>query len=203
MLIEHFLITEVNETNVYLVGCLETREGALVDAGGFDLRVVEAAERRGLRVGSILITHDHFDHTGGLAEYRGAFPGCRVLAGHARAGGDDATAVADGDSLAIGRLAVRVLAIPGHTPESVAFHFTRGDASGAPGQAAVPVSVVFPGDVLFAGSVGGTAGQSAHDREVRGIREKLLTLPESTAVYPGHGPATTVGVERRNNPFLT
>jgi len=69
MYIEHFLLTEVNETNSYLVGCLQTRQAALIDAGGFDTRIVNTARREGLNVTWILITHDQYDHTGGLAEY--------------------------------------------------------------------------------------------------------------------------------------
>jgi len=194
MYIEHFLLTEVNETNSYLVGCLQTRQAALIDAGGFDTRIVNTARREGLNVTWILITHDHYDHTGGLAEYRDEFPDARIVAGCKKPGGVKAQKADDGHTLQVGSLAVRTLAIPGHTPDCVAYYFTR--------ETPPAVSALFAGDILFAGSVGGASGAN-HDSEIRGIREKILTLPESTPIYTGHGPGTTVGIEKGHNPFLT
>ena len=193
MFVEHFLIVEVNETNVYLVACPITRQACLIDAGGFDARVVDVARANDLDMRAILITHDHYDHTGGLDEYLKAFPGCEIMAGGGRAGGHKAITVADGQELRGGDVTVRVLTIGGHTPDSVAYLFT---SPGPPAAAAL-----FSGDALFAGSVGGAHG-AAHDQEIDAIRRKMFTLPESTPVYPGHGPATTVGIEKHSNPFF-
>lgn len=200
--LEHFLIPDANETNVYLIACLETRQAALIDAGGFDPRVVEAAREREFRVGVILITHDHYDHTGAIGEYVSSFPACEIVAGSSRAGGRTARAVRDGEIIAVGNLEARALSIPGHTSDSTAYHFTRRAGAATAGKAAPEISVVFSGDALFAGSVGGTSGEAAHEREKAGIREKLFVLPGATIIYPGHGPATTVDVEKRYNPFF-
>ncbi len=197
MLLEHFLLTEVNEANVYVVACEKSRQACLVDAGGFDQRVVDFAREHDLEMRSILITHDHYDHTGGLAEFVDAFPRAEVLAGTDSAGGLGARALADGDHLRFGSLDLNVLAIPGHTPDSLAFHFACHDAdTGRP-----TGLVLFSGDALFAGSVGGASGAN-HDQEIQGIRSKFFALPPETAVYPGHGPATTIGVEMQHNPFF-
>jgi hydroxyacylglutathione hydrolase len=193
MFVEHYLIVEVNETNVYLVACPTTRQACLIDAGGFDPNVVETARANNLEVRSVLITHDHYDHTGSLSEYLDAFPECEIVAGGARAGGRAATAASDGLELRVGELRARVLAIGGHTPDSVAYYFTAADPPAS--------SALFSGDALFAGSVGGAHG-AAHDQEIDAIRRKIFVLPESTPVYPGHGPATTVGVEKHANPFF-
>jgi glyoxylase-like metal-dependent hydrolase (beta-lactamase superfamily II) len=201
MWLEHFLITSVNEANLYLAACLETREAALIDAAAFEPKVVETARARDLKVRALLVTHDHYDHTGGVAGYLDAFPGCEVIAGSSSAGGCRARATSDNESFRIGRLLCRALALPGHTRDSVAYYFT-GPANEAAAERAVAVSVLFSGDALFAGSVGGTAGASDHQREIDGIRTRIFTLPESTVVYPGHGPATTVGIEKRHNPFF-
>ena len=87
----------------------------------------------------------------------------------------------------MGKLTGRVLATPGHTPEGVSLAF--------PGH-------VFTGDALFAGSVGGTASQANYDQQIAAIRTQVFSLPPETEVHPGHGPSSTVAVERRYNPFF-
>jgi len=199
MFVEHFLIPEANEANVYLLACSETRRAALIDAGGFEHRVVDCARENSFHVQYILVTHDHYDHVGGLASYVQAFPGCEVIAGGANPGGISARAPADGGPIHVGKLKGTALAIPGHTEDSMAWLFEAGDDSACFGLAP---AVVFCGDVLFAGSIGGTFGSAAHEQEIQGIRRKLFTLPDNTVLYPGHGPATTVGIEKHHSPFF-
>jgi len=99
--------------------------------------------------------------------------------------------LAEGDEIELGKTRLRVLHTPGHSPGSVCFY----DAAGG---------TVIGGDVLFQGSIGRTdLWEGDYDTLIASIREKLLVLPDETVVYPGHGPATTIGVERRTNPFLT
>jgi len=203
MWLEHFLMVDVNESNVYLVACLGTRRAALIDAAAFDKGILAAVRDNGFSVSAILITHDHYDHTGGLADYVAAFPDCEVIAGGPTAGPCDARVVRDGEVLHVGNLTTRVLAMGGHTDDSVAYHFTeiiRAAESASPSP--LSASILFSGDALFAGSVGGTAGESNRREELASIRSKVFSLPESTIIYPGHGPATTVGVEKRHNPFF-
>jgi hydroxyacylglutathione hydrolase len=164
-------------------------EGIFVDPGGWDDAILATAAQAGIRVGAILLTHGHWDHTEGLAE------ACANLRAPVYAHADDLRLLAqepdvvlEGDEvLSCGSLAWRVIHLPGHTAGSVAY--------AAPG-------VAFVGDTLFAGSVGGTPTLGEFERERSGIRERLFILGDATRIYPAHGPATTIGIERRYNPFL-
>lgn len=213
MFFEHFLMAEANESNVYLAACAVTRDALIVDAGGWLPAVAEgvreprfatmpkAVGTQGLTVRWICVTHDHYDHTGALDRFRAEFPEAAVVRGVA--GSEPARSgdvlLADGDTLAIGTLTLQALFLPGHTTDSTAYRLTRA-AGVAPGRPAV--ECLFSGDVLFAGSIGGCSSPAQNALEVDGIRRRILTLPEDTPVYPGHGPATTVGIEKRHNPFL-
>ncbi len=213
MIVETFPVG-VLQCNCAIVGCEDTREALIIDPGGDPDRILAAAERLGLRPRYLLHTHAHFDHVGGtrrLADLTGAVvalhPDDRPLYEHLA----EQTAffglppveaaevthwLKDGERLAAGSAAAAVLHTPGHTPGSVSFATPRGDAD--------PRDVVlFSGDTLFLGGVGRTDlwGGSA-DQLFESIRTRLLALPDDTPVIPGHGPATTIGRERRTNPFL-
>jgi hydroxyacylglutathione hydrolase len=185
MILRHFL-TEANESNAFIVACEETREALMVDAGDFDPAIADFLDEQGLRLTTVFITHDHYDHTGGLAA-AAARDGATVLASGGRPGGVPAQAVHHGDAVHVGTLTGNVLATPGHTPDSVSLAF--------PGH-------VFTGDALFAGSVGGTASSSAARRQLDHLRENILSLPPDTEIHTGHGPSSTVAIESRYNPFL-
>ena len=199
MYLEHFLIPEVNETNVYLVACERRGQALVVDAGGFTREIVDRVLSSRFHVGHILITHDHYDHVDGLEEYMGAFPDSKVVSSSGACGGAVAQRIADNDEFSVGDLTIRALHIPGHTESSTAYHVAlcQQEAPFAP-----TPSILFSGDTLFAGSIGGTIGASAHSTEVNGIREKIFALPDSTIICPGHGPMTTVGIEKNANPFF-
>lgn len=185
MIVRHFL-TDNNESNVFVAVCPETSEAIIVDAGACDPAIVGFIEQCSLKPAALFITHDHYDHTEGLAQFVQRF-GVEVYAGSSRAGGRPATAVTDGSEIAVGRLTGRVFAVPGHTQDSVCLAF--------PGH-------VFTGDALFAGSIGGTGGESAKRQLIDGITRKLFSLPHDTALHPGHGPSSTVSIESRFNPFF-
>jgi glyoxylase-like metal-dependent hydrolase (beta-lactamase superfamily II) len=193
--------------NCYLVIDEEARQCVIVDPGedaGLILRQVAAA---GARLVAVWLTHAHLDHVlgvGRVAAETGApvflHPADRALYDHvpeqAAAFGLRAAAVpppdrafAHGDAVRVGGLAFSVRHTPGHSPGSVCL---LGDG------------VVFAGDVLFQGSIGRTDLPGGDlDALLASIERELLVLPDSTIVYSGHGPQTTIGAERRGNPFLT
>jgi glyoxylase-like metal-dependent hydrolase (beta-lactamase superfamily II) len=202
MLIRDFLIPEVNETNVYLVACESERRAALIDTGGWRPDAVRWLREQGLELSLICLTHSHYDHTEALYHYAREFPLAERVAGCDRIGEFDCRRPRDDKEFMLSSIRIRALAIPGHTPDCVAYLFEQAASiadSNGPGRPAA--RVLFCGDVLFAGSVGGAQG-AERERELKGIRRKILTLPEDTLVYPGHGPGTTVGIEKRHNPFL-
>lgn len=195
------------QTNCYIVGCDETKECAIIDPGGHPGRILAEVERRGLKVKVILNTHGHFDHTdanGALVQATGAplaiHPEDRPLleasGGAAWFGVYANTSPApdlelhEGDKLEVGQLCFQVLHTPGHTPGHVCFYEAEQ-------------KVLFDGDVLFNQGVG-RADLPGGDwlQLLDSIQHALMVLPEETVVYSGHGPATTIGEEKRLNPYL-
>lgn len=198
----------ITMTNCYLVGCEETREGVVIDPGGHPDRILRAIEETGLTIRYVLNTHCHFDHMGAnadIVEATGA-----LLALHpaelpileARGGASwfgvpvKASPPPDvelhgGDLLEIGRLRLQVLETPGHSPGGLTFYLAEEKAA-------------FDGDVLFAMGVGRTDLPGGDwETLLRSIREVLFALPDDTVIYPGHGPHTTVGREKRMNPWVS
>ena len=177
----------IGEVNCFVYGCEETKEAVLVDAGKFEPAVADYVRAEGLKLSTIFVTHDHGDHVAGVAECAEKF-GAKVVAGTAEPGGYKAdTVVAHGDEVKVGNLAGRVVSTPGHTPVALSLIF--------PG-------MVFSGDALFAGSVGGTSSEENFAMQIDAIRQHLLTLPGDTQVHSGHGPATTISIEKKYNPFF-
>jgi hydroxyacylglutathione hydrolase len=193
--------------NCYLVIDEPSGACAIVDPGEEAGLIAHKIAAAGVTPVAIWITHAHVDHVLGVARLKaetGApvhlHPADRLLYDHvpeqAAAFGMEAGRLPDpdrplaaGDRLPVGGLEFRVSHAPGHSPGSVLF---------------VGQGVVFAGDVLFQGSIGRTDLPGGDfDTLIRSIERELLTLPDSTIVYTGHGPDTTVGRERRANPFLT
>jgi glyoxylase-like metal-dependent hydrolase (beta-lactamase superfamily II) len=183
MILEQFLLAG-NETNCYVIACSETGFAAVIDPGEWNNQISDFIREQELTPKLILITHNHNDHTGGIEALRGEFD-VRVLAhpnGYAHDEG-----VTDGQIVELGELKIKVLETPGHTDDSVTF---------------VLGCDVFCGDLMFAGSVGGVPDRMSYDQEVSVIRDKILPLGDDMILHPGHGPATTVQLERLFNPFL-
>jgi glyoxylase-like metal-dependent hydrolase (beta-lactamase superfamily II) len=195
------------QSNSYLLADEVTREAALFDPGMESEPVADILARERLIVTAIINTHGHFDHVFGNAYFK-AKTGAPLLMHRADLDlvkrleeqslyfGFRATPspppdrfLEEGDEVRVGGIRLRVLHTPGHSAGGICL-VTDGTA--------------FVGDTLFAGSIGRTdlPGGSA-ETLLTSIREKLLTLPDDTVIYPGHGPATTIGHERRHNPFLT
>lgn len=194
------------QNNSYLVVDDATRRAALIDPGMESEPILEAIRADGIQLETLILTHGHFDHVCGIPLFKSAtsaqivmHPGDLPLLAEvpttARFFGFQAPPppppdrlVREGETIKVGGLSLAVLETPGHTPGGISLRM--GD-------------VVFVGDALFAGSVGRTdlAGGSL-ECLLASIRTKLLPLPDDTIVYAGHGPASTIGVERRDNPFL-
>jgi glyoxylase-like metal-dependent hydrolase (beta-lactamase superfamily II) len=194
------------QSNSYLVIDERTRRAALIDPGMESEGVLEVLRGERLILDALILTHGHFDHVSGNDIFKAAtgaqlvmhpedLPLLAEVPASARFFGFTAPEpprpdrlVREGDVISVGGLSLTVLETPGHTPGSISLHLE---------------DAVFVGDTLFAGSVGRTdlAGGS-QEVLLRSIRTKLLTLPDRTVVYAGHGPATTIGAEREANPFL-
>ncbi|MFN2185409.1 MAG: MBL fold metallo-hydrolase [Anaerolineae bacterium] len=195
------------QTNCYIAGCPETKAGAVIDPGGDPERILAEVERQGLSIKYVLNTHAHFDHTdanGAIVRATGAtlalhpleLPLLKASGGAALFGlqADPSPLpdleLRDGDELEVGTLRFQVLHTPGHTPGHVCFY---EQAEG----------VLFDGDVLFQRSIGRTDLPGGNYRQMMdSIQRVLFALPEETVVYSGHGPATTIGDEKRLNPWL-
>jgi len=200
--------------NAYVLHRRDWEEALVVDPG-FDAEALLALlERLGKRPAAILNTHGHVDHIAGDAALKRAFPHAPLIIGRLDAPMlADQTAnlslqfgqpivappadrtVQDGDRLEFAGFPMLVREVPGHSPGSVVYVLDQEDPR-----------VVIGGDVLFAGSIGRVdfGGRPEHDFQVlmSGIVAKLLPLPDSARVLPGHGPETTIGRERRYNPYV-
>jgi len=192
--------------NCYLLAVEGSNDAVIVDPGEEPERFLATATRERLSICQIWLTHAHIDHISGVAEIKAAtgapislHPADRKLYDNLPQQGlwfglrlgpppPPDLELEHGKELALGAVRFAVRHTPGHSPGSVCLV--------APG-------LVIGGDVLFQGSIGRTDLPGGDfDRLIQSIREELLSLPDDTIVYPGHGPSTTIGAERRGNPFL-
>lgn len=181
----------VGRVNAFVMENPDTRATLLVDTADCPERLLAAWPAGVALPESVLVTHWDRDHAGGLPGLLDRRPGLPVFAPVAR-GGFAAEAVGEGDERTIAGFHIRVFRTPGHTAEHNAYHVAAGPAA-APG-------VLFSGDLIFAGSLGG-AFYCCHTLR-REARRVVGALPAETVIAPGHGPLTTIANERRFNPFL-
>ncbi|MFO7766549.1 MAG: MBL fold metallo-hydrolase [Pelovirga sp.] len=194
------------EVNCYLVGCEKTRKAAVIDPGGDVESILQMLQQHDLAPVMIINTHGHFDHVGGNHDLINA-TGCDLLIHkddasllhraneHAEFFGLSTTQspeptrlLDDGDIIDLGELKIEVIHTPGHSPGGVCLHVD---------------DYLFVGDTLFSGSIGRTDLPGGnHQLLIENIKNKLLPLVDDTRVCPGHGPTTSIGQEKRHNPFL-
>jgi len=219
MIIEELTLTAFQQ-HTRIIGCETTKRAICIDPGDDSESIVQAIDDRGLSLQSIALTHAHMDHVGGVAALKKRKPEAEIILHQ----GDEFMYYAlpeqpawigiprsqwssfgfqyeepprvdrnwtDEEEYQVGNLRFQVLHCPGHTPGHVVL-FASEERK------------VFVGDVLFAGSIGRTdlPGGST-EQLLSSIRNKLLPLGDDVEVYSGHGPVTTIGTERRTNPFLT
>jgi hydroxyacylglutathione hydrolase len=207
-MILHTIHVGITQTNCYVVGCEETHKGAVIDPGGNPKRILKAVEESGLAIRYVLNTHCHFDHMGAnaavvaatgapLALHPAELPILQARGGAAwfgvpvKASPMPDVELEDGQTLEVGTLRFQVLHTPGHSPGGVTFYLEEE-------------GVAFDGDVLFQMGVGRHDLPGGDwDTLVRSIREVLFALPDDTVLYSGHGPKTTVGREKRSNPWVS
>lgn len=195
------------ETNCYIVGDPASGEGLVIDPGDEFSRIAAAIDSSGLKIKYIINTHGHHDHIGADMQIKADY-GSQLLIHR-----DDAPMLADpllnlsfkknrmeieglkadrileeGDVLSVGAIKLEVIHTPGHTPGCICL---------------LGNGYIFTGDTLFAGSVGRTDLPGGNFENLkRSIEEKLKPLPDSLKVYPGHGPSSTMGQEKEENPFF-
>lgn len=198
------------ETNAYLVADSETGQAAAIDPAWDGQTIVDEARQRHWNLAQVWVTHAHFDHMAGAADIVNAINPSPSVALHSAdrllwdmqggaplfgmqidPGPKITVSLSHGQKLTLGGYTFEVRHAPGHTPGHVVFYCSDQ-------------AVVFCGDVIFWGSIGRTdlPGGSYHTL-IESIQTQILSLPDETRLLTGHGPETTVGVERRENPFLS
>jgi len=202
------LVVGVLETNCYLISCKKTKQAAVIDPGGeneVDL-ILDFLQKNNFDLKYIINTHGHIDHIAGnnllkaktealLLIHRldadmlvdanknfSSFMGKEIYSPPAD------KLLEEGDEIVLGRLNLRVIHTPGHTPGGISL---------------VSNNIIFTGDTLFAGGIGRTdlSGGSYQDL-IKSIKERLLILGDDKIIYPGHGPDSTIGEEKRTNPYI-
>lgn len=171
----------------YLIRCRETGESAVVDTGASPDAIIQKAQELRMKPSKILLTHAHPDHAGGLDKLDRAF-NCPAWV-HKKElqprGSRDLRSVEDGDVLEVGKLKVEAIFTPGHTAGGISYKINE---------------TILSGDTIFAGSMG--RANSSWPGLYESIIRRLFCFPDATRLHPGHGPATTVGEEKRHNPFF-
>jgi glyoxylase-like metal-dependent hydrolase (beta-lactamase superfamily II) len=206
MMLEILTVGEL-ATNCYILGDEKTKQGVVIDPGG-DFEIIEARLKElNLKVKYIILTHGHIDHIGALSQLKKAtkaeilihskdsamlydpkqnlsvFSENKIIATKAD------KLLVEGDIIQCEGINFEVLHTPGHTPGGISLLTDK---------------MIFTGDALFCGSVGrADFPGSSYQELINSIKDKLLSKDDDFAIYPGHGPSSTIGEERRNNPFLT
>ncbi len=204
MILERLVVGPL-ETNAYIIGDEETKRAIVVDPGDEADRIIDLVREKGLVVDSIICTHTHFDHVGGIGDIRKA-TGAEILIheddlqvyetakSQAAFWGYDIDDIPEpdgfvdeGDNIEVGNLSFKVMHTPGHSPGGICLY---GEG------------ILISGDTIFKGSVGRTDFPGGSVEKLKKSFRHLLDLPENTKIFSGHGPETTVGMEKKTNFFV-
>jgi glyoxylase-like metal-dependent hydrolase (beta-lactamase superfamily II) len=199
------------ENNCYIARSSDTAADCLIIDTGLDVQpLLKFLDRAKLTPVAVVLTHGHIDHIAGVEPLRKKFPSIPVyihkldaemlgdaatnlsiITGSPLTAGKADHLIDEGDIIEKAGVKLRVIHTPGHTPGGICLYSEKD-------------GIIFVVDTLFAGSVGRTDFPNGSMKKlIEGIKHKLLTLPEDTVVYPGHGPETTIGREKADNPFLS
>ena len=200
------LIVSELQINCYLLGCSVTREAAIIDPGGDSELIIDKVAERQAIVKMILLTHGHFDHIGALDKIRREYGSpvlihsadanaltnpminLSALTGNSIVSSQAEQLLEDGDRIQVGNLTLEVLYTPGHTRGGVCFKYD---------------GLLFCGDTLFNSGIGRTDLPGGNMTQLeQSIRLRLFALPDNTLVLPGHGESTSIGLEKKVNPFV-
>ncbi|MBC8180675.1 MBL fold metallo-hydrolase [candidate division KSB1 bacterium] len=192
--------------NCLIVGCEKTKIGAIIDPGDETAAIVKTVEELGLDIKYILLTHGHIDHLAEVPRLKDKFnaeflmhESDSFLVEHASTQASmyglsnpgnpkPDRYLAEGDTVSLGELKIEVFHTPGHSPGSITYFVE---------------DKLFVGDLIFAGSIGRTdLPQGNYEQLIKSVETKIFTKPDSTEIYPGHGPSSTVGTEKATNPFF-
>lgn len=197
------------QTNTYLVADTETKEAAVIDPAWDGHVILKAANQRGWQISQIWITHAHFDHVGGIKDLTSASNptmtvalhpddlemwrrggGASFLGFHLDFGPEPSIKFQHGQILYLGNYEVEVRHVPGHSRGHTAFYCAQA-------------GIMFCGDLIFQAAIGRVDLPGGdYDTLIHSIQTQVFSLPDETRLLPGHGPETTVGFEKLNNPFL-
>ena len=191
--------------NCFIVGSEAAKEAMVIDPCAEAEKVIDTATKQGLKISHIVATHNHVDHIGAISDIRDITGGqfishgasrdpeltgrfARIMGPSFKLPPEPDRIVDDGDIIEIGDLTFKVIHTPGHSPDGISL-FGHG--------------VVFSGDTLFNLGIGRSDfADSVHEDLMNSLINKLMALPDETTVLSGHGPQTTIGYERKYNPFL-
>lgn len=199
------------ENNCYIVRSSDTASDCLIIDTGLDVQpLLKFLERGKLTPVAVILTHGHMDHIAGVEMLRKKYPSILVyihkldaemltdaaanlsiMTGSSLTAGKADYLIDEGDTIDKAGIHLRVIHTPGHTPGGICLYAEKD-------------GIIFVGDTIFAGSIGRTDFPNGNMQQlIKGIKLKLFTLPEDTIAYPGHGPETTIGREKADNPFLS
>lgn len=197
------------QVNNYLIGCEKNGKAALIDSGGFENDIIESIlKQNNMNLEYILLTHGHLDHVSGARELQINLDVpvyineedhflVKILEQQLALYGlptskppEKLTFIKDSDIIKLGNIEIKVISTPGHSPGCVCYYIESE-------------KLIFVGDTIFNESIGRTdLPGGSYDQLMKSIKEKLMILPDDTKVLSGHGPETTIGEEKLNNPFF-